>query len=135
MLPSDISSSRVRVGRGSGGRLDDDVVGEVAIGDVGPASPGRSHCCFVGDPSCCAVRLCSFVVLVPASCVLARDASVPVSLVGRATNAAIGAVGGGMCHGPALTTSINCWLYLRGACSYDSVSTQPDAVEEALFQF
>ena len=92
MLPSAVSSLRVRVGGGRGGRLD--VVGEVAIGDVGPASPGRSRCCFVGDPSCCCVRLCSFAVLVPASCVQVRDVFVPVSLVGRATRAAIGAVGG-----------------------------------------
>ena len=119
VLPSAISSARVRVGGGSGGRLD--VVGEVAIGDVGPASPGRSRCCFLGDPSCCGARLCSFVVLVPASCVFVRDVSVPVSLVGRATLVAIGAVGGGTCHGPALTTSINCWLYLCGAIFFLTV--------------
>ena len=94
VLPAAISSVRVCVRGGSGGgggRLD--VVCEVGIGDVGPASPGRSRCCLVGGPSCCGVRFCSFAVLVPASCVLVRDLSVLVSLVGRATLVAICAVG------------------------------------------
>ena len=93
---------------------------------------------------CCA---CS---LVPASCVLVRDVSVPVSLVGRATLVAIGAVGSGMCHDyihQLLVVFVWCYCSSDCPCSYDSVadskdvfpcaliSTQPDAVEEALFQF